>query len=248
MTLFGAPVMGRLSERFGCRLVAMTGGLLCIVGLLATSFVNDIEVMFFTYGILFGLGSCCGRTPGYLVVAKYFNKHRSFATGSITMGPALGMFMWGPIAQALLDSIGWRNTFRIIGLCCSLIILSAITFNPNVEEKDKILEKVADGKDYTEQNTDGDNTKHQAKKEKIKILDLSVFRIPQYCILVASFTMMFMCRFIPNIHLVSGMNTDYRNSNLIIRSLFAPSNSLLNPSYSADTRTVNTRQLFVLHF
>ena len=207
--------MGRLCEQFGCRMVTMAGGLLCIVGLLATSFVNDIEVMFFTYSILFGLGSCCGRTSVFLVVAKYFNKHRSLATGSVTMGPALGVFMWGPIAQVLLDSVGWRNTFRIMGLCCSLIILSAITFNPNVEEKDKILEKVADAKEYTEQNTDDYDTMHQAKKEKIKILDLSVFMIPQYCILVASFTMMFMCRFIPNIHLVSGMNTDYSNSNLI---------------------------------
>ena len=57
------------------------------------------------------------------------------------------------------------------------------------------------------ENSEGDDEVHsamlQTKKEKGKIVDLSVFMIPQYCVLVASFTLMFLCRFIPNIHLVS---------------------------------------------
>lgn len=194
LTMFAAPVMGHLSEKFGCRLVTLVGMLSGIVGLVATSFVNNIEVMFFTYGILVGLGACCGRTSCFLVVAKYFNKKRSFATGSVTMGPSLGVFMWGPVAQVLLDSVGWRNTFRIMALGCCLVILLSITFNPNVEEKDKTLE---------EDVNDRENTELQVRKENVAALDLSVFRIPQYCILVVSFTLMFMCRFIPNIHLVS---------------------------------------------
>ena len=124
LTMFAAPVMGHLSEKFGCRLVTLVGMLSGIVGLVhvATSFVNNIEVMFFTHGILVGLGACCGRTSCFLVVAKYFNKKRSFATGSVTMGPSLGVFMWGPVAQVLLDSVGWRNTFRVLALGCCLVI------------------------------------------------------------------------------------------------------------------------------
>lgn len=201
--MFAAPVMGHLSEKFGCRLVTLVGMLSGIVGLVATSFVNNVEVMFFTYGILVGLGACCGRTSCFLVVAKYFNKKRSFATGSVTMCPSLGVFMWGPVAQVRLDSVGWRNTFRIMALGCCLVILLSITFNPNVEEKDKILEEDVNDRENTEQNTENDKAKLQVRKEKVAALDLSVFRIPQYCILVVSFTLMFMCRFIPNIHLVS---------------------------------------------
>ena len=138
------------------------------------------------------------------MVAKYFNKKRSFATGSVTMGPSLGMFIWGPVTQVLLDSVGWRNTFRVMALSCTLILLLAIPFNPNIEEKDKILGVSCE--EMTEPNNQDDDdssAKSQAGNKKFKILDFSVWRIPQYCILVASFTLMFMCRFIPSVHLVS---------------------------------------------
>ena len=203
LSLFAAPLMGRLAEKFGCRLVVMAGVLLCTVGLVGTSFVQEIEVMFLTYSILVGLGACCARTCCFLIVAKYFNKKRSFAAGAVTMGPPLGMFFWGPVAQALLDSVGWRNTFRIMALSCFVVIILSITFSPKIEEQDKTLEKVLDNTENIEHDTEDDKTKLQITKDKVKMMDLSVFRIPQYCILVASFSLMFMCRFIPNIHLVS---------------------------------------------
>ena len=206
MSLLAAPLVGHLIEKFGCRLVAITGALTIMMGLIASSFVQNLELLYFTYGALVGLGACSCRTSAFLVVAMYFNKKRSFATGSVTMGPSLGMFMWGPIAQVLLDSVGWRITFRIMAGCCCLIIFAAITYNPNVEEKDKILEKVESGKEKSELDNEVHSAMLQTKKEKGKIVDLSVFMIPQYCILVASFTLMFLCRFIPNIHLVSHVN------------------------------------------
>lgn len=203
MSLLPAPLLGHLSEKFGCRVVAISGALTIMMGLVTSSFVQNLELLYFTYGALTGLGACACRTSAFLVVAMYFNKKRSFATGSVTMGPSLGMFMWGPIAQVLLDSVGWRNTFRIMAACCCLIIFAAVTYNPNVEEKDKILEKVESGKEKSELDDEVHTAMLQTKKEKGKIVDLSVFMIPQYCILVASFTLMFLCRFIPNIHLVS---------------------------------------------
>ena len=206
MSLLAAPLVGHLIEKFGCRLVAITGALTIVMGLIASSFVQNLELLYFTYGALVGLGACSCRTSAFLVVAMYFNKKRSFATGSVTMGPSLGMFMWGPIAQVLLDSVGWRITFRIMAGCCCLIIFAAITYNPNVEEKDKILEKAESGKEKSELDNEVHSAMLQTKKEKGKIVDLSVFMIPQYCILVASFTLMFLCRFIPNIHLVSHVN------------------------------------------
>lgn len=203
MSLLAAPLLGHLIEKFGCRLVAITGALTIMMGLVTSSFVQNLELLYFTYGALTGLGACACRTSAFLVVAMYFNKRRSFAAGSVTMGPSLGMFMWGPVTQVLLDSVGWRNTFRIMAACCCLIIIAAVTYNPNVEEKDKMLEKVESGKEKGELDNEVHSAMLQTTKEKGKVVDLSVFMIPQYCILVASFTLMFLCRFIPNIHLVS---------------------------------------------
>ena len=184
---------GRVSESFGCRPVMMVGALSCTVGLVATSFVQTIDVMFLTFSTLMGLGVCCCRTMCYLIVAKYFKKRRSFAAGMVSMGPAVGMFVWGPTTQALIDTIGWRNAYRVKAVACSLMILLALTFSSNVEEEN--TEKISERKD--------DNKQLEKSKEKVKLLDWSVWKIPQFCILVTSFAVMSLCRFIPNIHLVS---------------------------------------------
>ena len=34
------------------------GGILCIAGLLATSFAKSPAVMYFTYGLVYGMGAC----------------------------------------------------------------------------------------------------------------------------------------------------------------------------------------------
>ena len=191
-----------------------------IAGLTATSFVNDIEVMFFTFSVLTGLGSRFCRTSCFLMVAKYFNKKRSFATGSVTMGPSLGMFIWGPVTQVLLDSVGWRNTFRVMALSCALVVLLAIPFNPNIEEKDKMLEdNCEEMTEPNDQDDDDGSRKIQTGNKKFKILDFSVWKIPQYCILVISFTLMSMCRFIPSVHLVSHYITGQQNNQKTLESL-----------------------------
>lgn len=201
LALFAAPFVGRLSDKFSCRCLIMTGALLFVTGLIATSFVNNIAIMFITYSILTGLGACFCRTSCFLIVAKYFNKKRSFATGILTMGASLGMFVWGPITQVLLDSFGWRNTYRVMAASCTIIFVCAMTFNPNVEENDWEAagkQKIGESNDNNEEK---DGNDFEARNEEMKILDFSVWRIPQYCILVSSFTLMFLCRFVPMVHL-----------------------------------------------
>jgi len=220
LSLFAAPLVGRLSQKLSCRFGVIIGGLLFIAGLTATSFVNDIKIMFFTFSVLTGLGASFCRTSCFLMVAKYFNKKRSFATGSVTMGPSLGMFIWGPVTQVLLDSVGWRDTFRVMALSCTLILLLAIPFNPNIEEKDKMSEDTCDEMtEPNDQDDDDGSAKIQTGNKKFKILDFSVWKIPQYCILVASFTLMFMCRFIPSVHLVSDYITGQLNNQKSLGSL-----------------------------
>ena len=41
----------------GCRITCFMGGILCIAGLLATSFAKSPAVMYFTYGLVYGMGA-----------------------------------------------------------------------------------------------------------------------------------------------------------------------------------------------
>ena len=52
--LRSGPVIGGLCDRFGCRMVAVTGVGISFIGLLISSFATSVTYLYFTYGILGG--------------------------------------------------------------------------------------------------------------------------------------------------------------------------------------------------
>ena len=53
-TLNTGPISGGLCDRFGCRMVAVTGAVISFIGLLISSFATSVTYLYFTYGILGG--------------------------------------------------------------------------------------------------------------------------------------------------------------------------------------------------
>ena len=85
MYLFG-PITSGLSERLGCRVVALLGGLLCFLGLLLTSFVSDLKKLYVTYGVLWGIGSSFCYFPTLTAPGEYFCRRLSLVNGIVTAG------------------------------------------------------------------------------------------------------------------------------------------------------------------
>lgn len=85
MYLFG-PITSGLSERYGCKVVAFLGGLLCFLGLLLTSFVSDLSKLYLTYGVLWGIGSSFCYFPTLTVPGEYFCQRLSLVNGIVTAG------------------------------------------------------------------------------------------------------------------------------------------------------------------
>ena len=85
-SLLAAPLLGHLTEKFGCRLVTITGALTIMMGLVTSSFVQNLELLYFTYGTLTGLGACACRTSAFLVVAMYFTKSALLLRGVLQWG------------------------------------------------------------------------------------------------------------------------------------------------------------------
>ena len=52
----------------------------------------------------------------FLVVPLYFDKHRHVATGIGSMGPGAGLLVMSPVAQVLVEHLGWRKA--LIALAC----------------------------------------------------------------------------------------------------------------------------------
>ena len=100
LSYFAAPAVGRMSDCFGCRVTTICGSLLCALSLFATSFAKSISHVFLSYGLLFGLGAACVRTCTFLVAAKHFNRRRSMATGLVSSGTGLGIFVLDPLLKS----------------------------------------------------------------------------------------------------------------------------------------------------
>ena len=181
-----------MSERFSCRYVNMIGAVTSAVGFVLSSFVNNIIIYFFTYSLLFGIGSSCVRTSSFLVVAKYFDKRRPFATGILTSGAGLGAFVLAPVTRALLDNFSLDNTFRFLAGIAFLGGISALAFDPNVEQDNP-------NSSNSQQEEEG-----SCKERKAKIIvDCSVWTLPAFTVFAFAFVMDRFGGSITRMHLVS---------------------------------------------
>ena len=70
MNFLCGPIASSLCQRYGCRLVASVGGLIGVLGLLLTSFTENIYVIYLTYSVLWGFGSSMNYAPTLLVLGK----------------------------------------------------------------------------------------------------------------------------------------------------------------------------------
>ena len=205
MVWFASPLAGYLCDRFGCRITCLLGSTLCIAGLVSTSYVKSLTVMYFTYSALYGLGTCFIYNPCFLVIATYFTEKLSVATGVVSVGASVGVLYTGPLLQVLLDSFEWRNTFRIMAAVYVLVTILSLSFNPYVEEI-TIVEKLNTGENNKEEvrvNTESNNN-GEVRDDKTGIsLYCSVWSFPAYTVIVTSLMFASFGMYIPYINLVS---------------------------------------------
>lgn len=81
MPMICGPIASSCTNRFGCRKTTMAGGIIAAVGCFASYFVDSIEMLCLTFGLISGFGLALVFVPSIVVVAFYFEKQRAFATG-----------------------------------------------------------------------------------------------------------------------------------------------------------------------
>ena len=144
--------------------------------------------MFLTHGLLMGLGISFIYSSCFLVIAKYFKEKLSVATGIVALGAGFGVFFTGPLLQVLLDSYGWRGTYRIMVASFIVVCILGLTYNPNVQETTLV----------TSFNNDQD------KEDKMSRISLycSLWTFPTFVALVTSMLLTGFSIYIPLIFLV----------------------------------------------
>lgn len=113
---------GRINDTLGPKKVVFLGGLMFGGGMFLSGLAKSVGFLNFSYGILVGLGMglVYGCTIGNSV--KFFPDRRGLIGGITTATYGLSSVILPPIANALINSVGITNTFKILGLVFLIII------------------------------------------------------------------------------------------------------------------------------
>ena len=72
--------------------------------------------------------------PAYSLLGQYFDKYLPLASGVFEACAALGIVIFPPLTQILLDTYGWRNTLLLLGGVSLHLIISGMLFrSPNTQ-------------------------------------------------------------------------------------------------------------------
>jgi MFS family permease len=121
-----APLLGRLLDRWGPRVLFPLGGLLIFLGWGASSSVTDLWQLLLLYSVVATLGE--NSISSFTATANllpWFPRTRGRVLGLVDVGNPLGAVLFLPLAQWLISTLGWRATFRILGLVFFLLIVPA---------------------------------------------------------------------------------------------------------------------------
>ena len=127
LMVLGLPA-GRASDRWGPRPVVIVGGLVLVSGLLAMSVADNIVIGYLAYGVLVGVGAACCYVPVVSQVSGWFDRHRTTALGVAVSGIGIGTLFGTPLANALIESNGWRETYRLFAVVTLAVVLAAAVF------------------------------------------------------------------------------------------------------------------------
>jgi MFS transporter, OFA family, oxalate/formate antiporter len=135
-------VSGPLADRWGSRRFAVAGMILTGLGLVAASRARSLLEVYAAYGLGVGLGVGCAYVPAVGAVQRWFVKRRGFASGLAVSGIGVGTLVMPPIAALLIESLGWRSAYLILG-CMTAVVGAGMALLIENDPRDRGLS--ADG-------------------------------------------------------------------------------------------------------
>lgn len=118
-----SPLLGRLMDRRGPRVVMELGVFLMTAGLLLTTLTREPWHLYATLGALVGGGSVClGFAGQALFLPNWFVRQRGLAISVAYSGVGVGSIILLPWLQVLIESAGWRTACWTLGIILFVVL------------------------------------------------------------------------------------------------------------------------------
>ena len=114
-------LQGRLSDRFGPRIVMAVGGVFLGGGYLLMSQVSHFWEVYLYCTLIIGFGISGTDVVLLSTTSRWFLRFRGLVTGIAKVGTGVGMLVMPLLLNWLIGRYGWRTTFLILGVF-SLVI------------------------------------------------------------------------------------------------------------------------------
>ncbi|HET8767421.1 MAG TPA: OFA family MFS transporter [Pedococcus sp.] len=136
MIFIGSFVGGRLQDRRGPRVVALTGGIIYSVGVILASFATNKDMFWLLvlgYGVIGGFGLGMVYIVPIAMLQKWFPDKPGLITGLAVAGFGFGAVITAPVGQALIDNTPSQPTkaFLWLGIAYLIALLIGTTFFAN---------------------------------------------------------------------------------------------------------------------
>ncbi|VVD00482.1 unnamed protein product, partial [Leptidea sinapis] len=130
-TFLLSPLSGVLTSVMGLRLTATLGGTIATTSLVISSFLTShVDVLLFTYSILYGLGASLAYTPSLAILGHYFQKYLGLVNGVVAIGSSVFTVIMPPMMTYVIQNYGLPWLFRILAVLTFGIALCGLLFKP----------------------------------------------------------------------------------------------------------------------
>ncbi|MBV1796269.1 MFS transporter [Siccirubricoccus sp. G192] len=126
-----SPLVGGLADRVGSRRMVLLGGCLLTLGLLGSAFATTLWHIVLLYGVVMTFGATCiGLVVLVPLVSRLFTAQRGMAISILQSANGFGRAVSAPVAQILVDGLGWRSAYLLQAGTMALLVLPLAAMFP----------------------------------------------------------------------------------------------------------------------
>ena len=117
--------VSRMADRAGPRLVVIFVAAALGAACFGMAFAHGFVAFFLAFAALRALGQ--GSTPinATLMTAQWFVARRGMAMAIMGLGFAASLALLPPLSRALIDAVGWREAYIVLGVLVWLLVIPA---------------------------------------------------------------------------------------------------------------------------
>jgi MFS family permease len=122
---FASMGWGTLSDRWGPRVVVLTGSVVLPASLALASRATSLAEFQLVFGLIAGAATAAIFAPMMACVTGWFDTHRSLAVSLVSAGMGMAPMTMSPLAAWLVSIYSWRTSLQIIAALAAAVMIPA---------------------------------------------------------------------------------------------------------------------------